>query len=34
MHSVNFEEIEKLQHAGDWETLTKVMIKNAKNLEK
>lgn len=34
MHSVNFEEIEKLQHAWDWEKLTKIMIENAKNLEK
>jgi aspartate racemase len=34
MYSVDFEEIEKLQHQGDWNKLTKIMIKAAQNLEK
>ncbi len=34
MHSVNFQEIEKLQHEWNWEKLTDIMIKNAKSLEK
>lgn len=33
LHSVNFEEIEKLQHKWDWKSLTKIMIDNAKTLE-
>ncbi len=34
IHSVNFEEIEKLQHDWNWTKLTEIMIKNAKILEK
>ena len=34
MYSVDFEEIEKLQHAGDWETLTRLMVEAAQYLEK
>ena len=34
MYSVDFAEIEKLQHAGDWEGLTQEMIAAAKQLEK
>jgi len=34
MHSVNFKTIEELQHTWDWEKLTKIMIENAKKLEK
>lgn len=33
MHSVNFQEIEKLQHAWNWEELTNIMIHNAQSLE-
>ena len=33
MYSVDFEEIEKLQHAGDWETLTRLMVEAAQYLE-
>lgn len=33
MDSVDFAEIEKLQHKGDWDTLNKVMVTCAKNLE-
>lgn len=33
MHSVNFAEIEALQHAGKWDELTEIMIRNAKRLE-
>ena len=33
MYSVDFSEIEKLQNAGDWEALTRVMIDAAKCLE-
>ena len=33
MHSVNFEEIEKLQHKWDRDALTTIMIANAKRLE-
>ena len=33
MYSVDFEEIEKLQHAGDWETLTRRMVEAAQYLE-
>lgn len=33
MHSVNFSEIETLQHSGNWESLTQIMIKNAQSLE-
>jgi len=34
MYSVDFAEIEKLQHAGDWEALTQSMIIAAKQVEK
>jgi aspartate racemase len=34
MYSVDFAEIEKLQHAGDWEALTQAMIDAAKQVEK
>lgn len=34
MYSVDFEEIEALQHQGEWDELTKMMINAAKNLEK
>ncbi len=33
MHSVNFSEIESLQHSGDWDALTQIMIENAQSLE-
>lgn len=33
MESVNFAEIEKLQHKGDWNSLNKIMVSAAKNLE-
>ncbi len=33
MYSVDFEEIEKLQHSGDWETLTQRMVEAAQYLE-
>ena len=33
MYSVNFEEIEKLQHQGKWQELTEIMIDAAKRLE-
>ncbi len=33
MESVDFAEIEKLQHANDWDALSKVMVNCAKNLE-
>ncbi len=33
MHSVNFAEIEALQHAGKWDELTDIMIQNAQSLE-
>ncbi len=33
MESVDFAEIERLQHEGDWNTLDKLMINCAKNLE-
>lgn len=33
MYSVDFEEIEKLQHQGKWEEATKIMIDVAKRLE-
>ena len=33
MHSVNFAEIEHLQHEWNWEALTEIMIRNAKRLE-
>lgn len=33
MESVDFAEIEKLQHKGDWNSLNKIMIDAAKNLE-
>jgi len=34
MYSVDFEEIEKLQHEGNWNKLTEIMIEAAKDLEK
>lgn len=34
MYSVDFAEIEKLQHAGDWQALTQAMIDAAKKVEK
>ena len=34
MYSLNFAQIEKLQHQGKWHKLTSVMIKAAQNLEK
>ena len=34
MYSLDFDEIEKLQHQGKWDKLTSVMIKAAQNLEK
>jgi aspartate racemase len=34
MYSVEFNEIKKLQHAGEWEKLTKMMIEAAQRLEK
>ncbi len=33
LYSVDFHEIEVLQHLGDWAALTKIMIEAAKNLE-
>ncbi|WP_457616796.1 aspartate/glutamate racemase family protein [Lutibacter sp.] len=33
MESVDFAEIEKLQHTNDWDALSKVMVNCAKNLE-
>lgn len=33
MHSVDFAEIEKLQHNGEWEKLTEIMVDIAKKLE-
>ena len=34
LYSVNFDEIEKLQHEEKWDELTELMIKTAKKLEK
>ena len=34
LYSVDFEVIEKLQHQGDWEELTKIMIESAQRLER
>lgn len=34
MYSVDFEEVEKLQHQGEWEKLTKLMIEAAQKVEK
>ena len=34
LYSVDFEEIELLQHKGKWDELTKIMIESAQNLEK
>jgi aspartate racemase len=34
LYSVDFEEIENLQHQGKWDELTKIMIESAQNLEK
>jgi aspartate racemase len=33
LYSVDFEEVEKLQHQGDWDELTRLMIDAAKRLE-
>ncbi|WP_297690933.1 amino acid racemase, partial [uncultured Eudoraea sp.] len=33
MESVDFAEIEKLQHEGDWESLNAIMVDAARNLE-
>ncbi len=33
LYSVDFEVIEKLQHQGDWEELTKIMVESAQRLE-
>lgn len=33
MVSVDFDEIQKLQHEGDWDTLESIMVKSAKQLE-
>ncbi len=33
MYSVDFEPIEKLQHAGDWEGTAKILIKAAQNVQ-
>lgn len=33
MESVDFAEIEKLQHEGDWESLNSIMVESARNLE-
>lgn len=34
LYSVDFDEIERLQHEGDWDTLTKRMVDAAKQVEK
>ncbi|MDF2988826.1 MAG: ygeA [Eubacterium sp.] len=34
MYSVNFAEIEKLQHEGKWDKLTEIMISAAKNVQR
>jgi aspartate racemase len=34
MYSVDFADVEKLQHAGDWDALTQAMIDAAKRLER
>lgn len=34
MESVDFAEIERLQHIGDWNALNKIMVESAKNLER
>ncbi len=33
LHSFDFHEIERLQHRGEWETLKKLMVKEANNLK-
>ena len=33
LHSFDFQEIEELQHKGEWETLTNLMVKEADNLK-
>ena len=33
MESVDFAEIEKLQHKGDWKSLNNIMVESARNLE-
>ncbi len=33
MYSVDFEPIEKLQHTGDWEGTTKILVKAAQNVQ-
>ncbi len=34
MHSFDFHEIEELQHKGEWESLTNLMVKEANNLKR
>lgn len=34
MVSVDFEQVEQLQHSGDWETLTRLMVEAAQQLER
>lgn len=34
LHSFDFHEIEELQHEGEWEALTNLMVKEAENLKK
>jgi len=34
MYSVDFEEVEKLQHQGDWDALTKLMVDSARKLQR
>jgi aspartate racemase len=34
LYSVDFEEVEKLQHLGDWDELTRMMMDTAKRLER
>ncbi|GAJ01204.1 unnamed protein product, partial [marine sediment metagenome] len=34
MYSVNFEEIEKLQHKGDWQAATELMLDAAQRVER
>ena len=34
IESYDFDEIEKLQSAEDWQTLSKILVNSAKNLEK
>lgn len=34
LHSFDFHEVEELQHKGEWETLTSLMVKEADNLKR